>query len=235
MGKPMYSAAVCMSSARSFGKRARNPYSELPACAPGLPRTESRFSRGPARPLPWLVVSIFCMMTGVGAAQECSVEVTDISAVLAGLNGAVAVQSARRTDGDSGEPVLRHTVDYEDGDMVVVEQQDCRMANLRVTLLSADAVPDEDGLRRFGEVLGATPVWNRHFSRYDPVEIALAVRQIEGFGASGQGASQILRAMDDTLYAADDSSEVTVTFVSSDSHAAQFRSMLTLYVGVGGL
>jgi hypothetical protein len=61
------------------------------------------------------------------------------------------------------------------------------------------------------------------------------MRQIEGFGASGQGASQILRAMDDTLYAADDSSEVTVTFVSSDSHAAQFRSMLTLYVGVGGL
>ena len=68
-------------------------------------------------------------------------------------------RSSKRRDPDSDEPVLRQLVDYADGTTLVLEQQNCLMHNLRVTLLSRESMPSETGLRRLGTVLGMTPVW----------------------------------------------------------------------------
>ena len=146
----------------------------------------------------------------------------------------LAVQSSNRRDPDSDEPVLRQVVDYADGTTLVVEQQNCLMHNLRVTLLSREQMPGETGLRRMGTVLGTTPVWTQYFARYDPVAVATALPKSPEFGSMKGSGGQFSTSMGDRIAAQDESSETTLSFMSTDAYAAQYRSVLSLYIGVGG-
>ena len=143
-------------------------------------------------------------------------------------------KSSNRRDPDSDEPVLRQLVDYADGTTLVLEQQNCLMHNLRVTLLSRESMPSETGLRRLGTVLGMTPVWTRYFARYDPVAVAIGEPKSPEFTSMKASADQFSYPLGDRLSAEDDSSEAIASFMSTDSTAAQYGSELSLYIGVGG-
>ena len=101
-------------------------------------------------------------------AQDCTIDNADLSGALKAMPDVLAVQVSNRRDPDSDEPVLRQLVDYADGTTLVLEQQNCLMHNLRVTLLSREAMPSETGLRRLGTVLGMTPVWKTLFRPIRP-------------------------------------------------------------------
>lgn len=167
-------------------------------------------------------------------AQECTIENRDLSDALKRLPEVLAVQESKRRDPDSEEPVLRSVVDYADGTTLVLEQQNCLMHNLRVTLLSRGQTPDEAGLRRLGAALGLAPVWSRYFARYDAVKVATALGSAPEFGSLPSSGGQFSIPLDDRIAALDDSSETVLTFMSTDSFASQYRSMLSLYIGVGG-
>ena len=130
-------------------------------------------ARGAARRSgPALVVAL-CLLAFEAHAQDCTIDNADLSGALKSMPDVLAVQVSKRRDPDSDEPVLRQLVDYADGTTLVLEQQNCLMHNLRVTLLSRESMPSETGLRRLGTVLGMTPVWTRYFARYDPVAVAI--------------------------------------------------------------
>ena len=167
-------------------------------------------------------------------AQECTIENRDVSDALKRMPDVLAVQTSNRRDPDSEEPVLREVVDFADGTTLVLEQQNCLMHNLRVTLLSPGQTPDEAGLRRLGAALAVPPVWARYFARYDPVAIATALGQAPEFSSLQPSGGQFSTPLGDRLTAQDESSEAILSFMSTDAYAAQYRSMLSLYIGVGG-
>jgi hypothetical protein len=175
-----------------------------------------------------------CLVTTAAHTQDCTVENAELSGALKAMPDVLAVQASERRDPDSEEPVLRHLVDYSDGATVVLEQQNCLMHNLRVTLLSPEPLPEETGMRRLGTVLGMTPVWSLHFGRYDPVSLAIAEPDSEEFKSMKASADQFSYPVDDRLSAPDQSSEAIVSFMSTASHSAQYGSVLSLYIGVGG-
>lgn len=175
----------------------------------------------------------FSILAFEARAQECTIENRDVSDALKRLPDVLAVQSSSRRDPDSEEPVRREVVDFGDGTTLVLEQQNCLMHNLRVTLLSLGQTPDEAGLRRLGAALGIAPVWARYFARYDPVAIATALGKAPEFENLQPSGGQMSIPVDDRIAAQDESSEAVVTFMSTESYA-QYRSMLSLYIGVGG-
>jgi hypothetical protein len=188
-------------------------------------RTSSRIRRA--------VAAGICVLAFEAHAQDCTVENVDLSAALKAMPDVSAVQVSQRRDAKGDEPVLRHLVDYADGATLVMEQQNCVMHNLRVTLLSPEPMPGEAGLRRLGTVLGMAPVWPLYFSRYDPVAFAMGEPESEEFRSRKASADQFSYPVDDRLSAQDESSEVITSFMSTDSYSAQYRSVLSLYMGVG--
>jgi hypothetical protein len=173
-------------------------------------------------------------MASAAHAQECTIENADLSGGLKAMPDVLAVQVSKRRDPDSDEPVLRHLVDFGDGTTLVLEEQNCLMHNLRVTLLSREAMPSEAGLRRLGTALGMTPVWSRYFTQYDPVAVAIGEPKSQEFTSMKASADQFSYPMDDRLSAEGERSETIASFMSTDSIATQYGSELSLYIGVGG-
>jgi hypothetical protein len=192
--------------------------------------TSSRtFSR-----LKWAIVVGVCLTAFEAHPKDCTIKNVNLSKTLKAMPDALAVQVSSRRDPNSNEPVLRHTIDYLDGATLVLEQQNCLIHNLRITLLSPETIPGETGLRRLGMVLGVAPVWFTYFRRYDPVAIAIGEPKSEKFRSMRASAHQFSYSMGDRLEAHGESSETIMSFMSTDSRPAQYRSVLSLYIGVGG-
>ncbi len=179
------------------------------------------------------VAAALALVAAETGAQRCAVANVDLAASFRALPGVVAVSTSRRRDADSREPVLRHVLDQDDGATVVVEQQNCRIRNLRVTLLSPHEHPRPSELRRAGRALGATPVWKRYFGRHDPAAM-LAREPLSAEWRAKGAARQFSYAADSRFSAAGEASEVTAAFMHTDAHVAQYRSALTLSISVGG-
>ena len=181
----------------------------------------------------WAAALASALLPAGAGAQTCPIPVVDLAASLKALPRVLAVSTSRRRDGDSNEPVLRHLVDYDDGATVVVEQQNCRMRNLRLTLLSPSEAPRAADLQRAGRVLAATPVWKRFFGRYDAV--AALAREPQSAEWKGKAASgRFSYPLGGRLSASGERSEAIVSFMRTDEYAAQYRSVFALYIGVGG-
>jgi len=182
----------------------------------------------------WATVIGFCLIASEAPAKDCTIKNVDLTKSIKAMPDTLAVQVSRRRDPNSNEPVLRHTIDYINGATLVLEQQNCLMYNLRLTLLSPEAIPGETDLRRLGMVLGLTPVWSTYFKRYDPVAVAVDEPKSEKFRSMKTSADQFSYSMENRLDAHGESSEIITSFMSTDSQMVPYRSALSLYIGVGG-
>lgn len=180
-----------------------------------------------------LIVACVAATTASAAARRCPIANQDLQAALR-EGGATGVLTATRKDPDSDEPILRHVADYGGGATVVVEQQNCMIHNLRVTLLSAEEVPADADLRRLGTVLGATPVWRRYFARIDAAGFFVREVTSDAFRGARKSGSTFSYALDDRLSAADEHSEAKLSVMTTASYPAQYHSAISLYIGVGG-
>src|SRR4051812_9055876 len=174
--------------------------------------------------LKWAIVVGVCLVAFEAHTKDCTIKNANLSKMMKAMPDALAVQVSNRRDPNSNEPVLRYTIDYADGVTLVMEQQNCVIYNLRLTLLSPETIPGETGLRRLGMVLGLTPVWSTYFKRYDPVTVAVSEPKSEKFRSMRVLADQFSYSMGDRLNAHGESSETITSFMSTDSHAAQYRS-----------
>lgn len=174
-----------------------------------------------------------CLPSSPAQAQRCPVANGALEDALRRA-GADGVLRTTREDADSHEPILRHVADFPGGATVVVEQQNCRIYNLRATLLSPRATPDAADLRAIGQALAATPLWRRYLSGIDPVALLtreLAAPALREKAAAGAPFSQ---PVDDELGAIGERSEGMISFAPSASDTDSYRSTLSLYVGIGG-
>jgi hypothetical protein len=167
-----------------------------------------------------------------GAAAGCTVPLEDLTGRIGEAFGSGAVLATGRTDPGSGEPVRRYVVDLPGGDLLVLEQQHCEMRNLRVTLLSPEASPPLSAVESMAAVLALTPEWQEGFPESDARAVLLdgaaRLREVAG------GPAEFSYPVDDRIASPAYASEAILSLQSAESYAAQFRSMMSLYLGIGG-
>ena len=165
------------------------------------------------------------------SAEFCAIPNTDLAAALGELSGG-AVVSTTRTDVRSDEPVLRQIADFPTGTTLVVEQQNCEIYNLRATLLSPNERPVEAELKLLGQALALSPLFRSHFGELDPGADLARELASSRFAQSAEAGSQVTYGWD-ALPPVDEQSEAVISFMSSGSDVAPYRSVLTVYVSAG--
>jgi len=102
-----------------------------------------------------------------GATPTCALRNSPLEQALRALPGHPRVTHTSDRDADSQELIERDAVVYSDGTRLMVEQRNCAIYNLRLTLELRSAEPTETDLARFAAVLATTPVWRNKFAAID--------------------------------------------------------------------
>lgn len=167
------------------------------------------------------------------ASSGCPIPTSRIAEAIGALDRVAGVSEAGDVDPRSEEPIIRTLALYDDGAAILLEQKNCHMLNLRITLLGQGERPDAGALARLGAALGATPLWAESFQGQDAAATVSAVfsdsallERLEADGAIG---------LDDRFPTAADTREAAASFMADPSDLAQFGYALTLYLGIGGL
>lgn len=176
-------------------------------------------------------LALATLAAGHAAHAACPIANADLSVALRELPGRAAVLSNTRKDPRSGEPVLRQIADLPSGATIVIEQQNCKIYNLRVTLLSPAERPGAGEQRTLGQVLALTPLFRRHYQKLDPA--ALLARELTSprFAKARAAQPQFTYGWDD-IPPVSEQSEAVLSFMSGTSDVAPYRSALTVYVSV---
>ncbi len=185
-------------------------------------------------PRPFFLLAALAIVAPA-AAQDCPLPPRDLADRLMALPGSPAVLATERVDPQSAEPIRSYVVDDRTGRLVVLEQKDCMMRNLTVTLLSPHPVPDTEDLEAMAAALNTTPVWQENFSSRDPAEFLGQQVSSAAFAEQRTEASEFSYSLSDDLVAPRESSEAMLSFMSTASFGVAYASALTLYVGIGGL
>lgn len=179
-----------------------------------------------------LSLCVACVAAIANAAPACTLRMTDISMQLKAGAGSPTVMSTQRF-GAGSEVVRRYTLTYNDGSMIVMEQQDCTGSNLRLSLLSLAEKPTLLELNRLAAVLSATSLWREHFTGSNAaVLLQTEVNQPE-FTARAAKGLPFFYGVDDRISAMGTPSNVSLGFALGNT-ATQFRSMLTFTFGIRG-
>ena len=113
-----------------------------------------------------LPLAACAMRPEAATATDCPIANVSLAATLRALPGTPSVSESQARDPDSGEPILRTALVHPDATRIVVEQQNCAIENLRVSL-AAPQPRDDAQLQRLVETLTATPLWQRHYAASD--------------------------------------------------------------------
>lgn len=167
-------------------------------------------------------------------AAPCPVRIANLDRALRALPGAVGLLSTSRRDPDSGEPVRRTVVETASGTTLVVEQKNCAMWNLSVSLLTPGASPGEADLRLMGKALGATPLWRTWFAGTDATRFATRRLVTEALRARLAQGERLAVPLDAELAAKGANSEALLAYAPGEPRAAPWAGMLTLTISVGG-
>lgn len=182
----------------------------------------------------WLAVVIAPLWTAP-AYSDCRYPVAELGPVTDRLAALVSAADSSTTDKRSNEPVMRTTMQFADGSLIIVEQKNCSIENLSISLFSASTFPENTETKRMGEVLKLTPFWKNNGAQTRDVEGSMSslsrsddLKQASISGSSAKiGAKQIGLTAFDGLQAA-------IAYSPIRSHGTQFRSLTTLILSSGG-
>lgn len=193
-------------------------------------RTRAALCGGLAGALALLVAA----QPAMARTAPCPVGIAKLDRSLRALPGATGVLSTIRRDPDSGEPVRRTVVETAGGTTLVVEQKNCTMWNLSVTLLTRGASPSEAELRLMGRALATTPLWRKWFAGTDAPDFAARRMIAPAARARMAAGAGYAVPLDSELVATGASSEALLAWVAGEPRSAPWAGMLTLTISVGG-
>jgi hypothetical protein len=176
---------------------------------------------------------VFFIIAAINA-KACAIEAVDRTATLRKLQDNPTVASVSRKDADSGEDIRRYIIDYADGPLFVLEQQDCEMRNLRLSILSDTQEFSRQSLERAGAILSGTEIWAENFGSLDARKFLMDEVSSPEFKRSRAASPSFSYSVDERLTAPNNTSETSLDFVSTENFSSQFKSMITFYIGVGG-
>lgn len=168
-------------------------------------------------------------------AGQCDIRMPDLKGIVQSVNKADVLVIPDLTDPDSGEPVRRYVQALPDGSVLLVEQKHCSMYNLTVTLLLPDSISNNVVPQRLGSMLAEMPVWNRWFKKLDPKKILKAEFDSVRFKSHLTEAQSFSYSLDEKIFAEDEGSEVLLNYTHMDSGPLPFNTVISIYLGVGGM
>ena len=167
------------------------------------------------------------------APSSCPIGIASAQIDLERVAGHPQVLASGWKDIDSDEPVVRDTLDFGDGTTVIVEQKNCRIANLSVTLLSPAAVPNASGIARMAAALGAMPLWKQRYRGQDASALLAAELASASFAEHHKQGPSFTYATD-ALPPQSEGDEALISFMADSDSASPFRSAFTLSISAGG-
>lgn len=171
-------------------------------------------------------LALLVLSQPASARPACPVPLADLNRGLRTLPGALAVLTTQRRDPDSGEPVRRTVVETASGTAVVVEQKNCAMWNLSVSVLTPQPAPAAADLRLLGKALGLTPLWRKWFAGRDALDFA---ERAASSHRAQLAAGQHFAAPVDAPPA-----EALLAYAAAEPRSAPWTGMLTLTISAGG-
>jgi len=180
---------------------------------------------GSAAPAPEAMAS----QTSTTASEPaCPVPVVRLADTLGALPGNPRVTEATRRDKDSEEPEVESVISYADGELFVLVQKNCDIANIYLTAMSFDAPPGTLTRQRLAAILGATPLWRNNYAKLDAkafVDRELASPAFREGLAKGR-----FSYGSDALPPTGENGGTTVSYVGDPDAAAPFRGVLTIAI-----
>jgi hypothetical protein len=182
----------------------------------------------------WLAIFIFFF--GINAyAESCKIGIADLSEKIKAVNQSPILSRSDLKDSDSGEPIRRYAQMLPDSSLLVVEQKNCEMYNLAITLLLPSGISVDKASQSIAKVLIETDVWQKWFSKLNATQILQGELSSQRFKSRMEKGGTFSYSLGDKIKAENETSEVSLGVVNLDSGASPiFSTAVTLYVGVGG-
>ncbi len=181
----------------------------------------------------WLTLFAVIMASGAHAnPRVCDLQTPDLTLPLKSTNGNPAVLTSTRYGTDMSR-VSRYILSYADGSSNMLEQYGCGGTNLRLTLMSLQQMPSLLELNRMGGILKATPFWRNYFGELDASRLLQNELGTEDFQSRIAKSAQFFYNADERIASPSVKNTAIIGFMQGNA-GTQFRTMLTLTLGVGG-
>jgi hypothetical protein len=168
-------------------------------------------------------------------ADQCVIKMPDLKKVIESVNKADVLEISDLTDQNSDEPVRRYVQVLSSGEVMMIEQKHCSMYNLTITLLLPDTATRSTASHRLSDILVKMPVWKKWFNKLNPKDILKAELNSTRFKSHQEEARSFEYALDNKISAEAEDSEVLLSYANLDPYSLPFRTIFSIYIGVGGM
>jgi hypothetical protein len=180
-----------------------------------------------------IITFIFLISCSSVNAYECTFQSVDLTEKIKQFNNVASVTNRISKNIPMQSDYVREYIIFKDNSMAILEQKDCLMMNLTISLYSGEDVPDEEKLQRLIELASIAPVVNKYFKGVDfKSEISSALKNKKQ-SFSEKSAFNI--SLTNQIEANNENSQIFLEYRVTEGLASTFESTISLYIGVGML
>ena len=100
-------------------------------------------------------------------ASQCIYQDKDLTDSLLKLDDVIGVTSEKQVPHPTTEKPLKHVVIFQGGDVAIIEQKNCVIFNLSISMLAAEDTSEEIIVKRISDILQTAPVISKYFESTD--------------------------------------------------------------------
>ncbi len=93
----------------------------------------------------------------------CAYQDKDLTDSLLKLDDIIGVTSEKQIPHPTSEKPLKHVVIFKGGDVAIIEQKNCVIFNLSISMLAAEDTSEKVIVKRLSDILQVTPVISKYF------------------------------------------------------------------------
>jgi hypothetical protein len=96
-------------------------------------------------------------------ASQCIYQDKDLTDSLLKLDDVIGVTSEKQVPHPTSEIPLKHVVIFKGGDVAIIEQKNCVIFNLSISMLAAEDTSEKVIVKRLSDLIQVTPVISKYF------------------------------------------------------------------------
>jgi len=112
-----------------------------------------------------------CLITLLGIASveanvegaPCAYQDKDLTDSLSKLDNVISVASEAHIPHPNSEIPLKHVVIFQGGDVAIIEQKNCVIFNLSISMLAAEDTSEKVIVKRLSDIIQVTPIISKYF------------------------------------------------------------------------
>jgi hypothetical protein len=182
----------------------------------------------------WWILILTLVASNVYA-EPCEIKAYDLAQTIQAADKSPVLTSSTLSDPLSKEPIRRYVQLLPDGTVVITDQKHCLMYNLTITLLLPDGISVDTAPSKIATILNKTPLWKKWFNALDAEKILHDAIVSTPFKSRVGKTGSFTYALDDKIKTKNENSEANLRLVSLEPDTLSFNTIISIYIGVGGL